>query len=44
MENKDIKEETYEAGLIIADEELLDLEQPETGVSAEEEDTIEEVE
>lgn len=38
MENKDIIVET------IVDEELLNLEQPETGVSAEEEDTIEEVE
>lgn len=38
MENKDIIVET------IVEEELLDLEQPETGVSAEEEDTIEEVE
>lgn len=38
MENKDIIVET------IGDEELLDLEQPETGVSAEEEDIIEEVE
>lgn len=38
MENNDIIVET------ITEEEVLELEQPETGVSAEEEDTIEEVE